>query len=116
MKWESSSRGGYYFPLESRSFFAKRVRNEEKRPILITVAVCRSPDDGPAAAAVYTPICGRRHDRCRVPDEVSNQMDRDNVVTAMETDKKVDDDIGNSQVRSLDSSLGRRPWGVSKNV
>lgn len=41
--------------------------------------------------------CGLRHERYRVFNVAPNQMDRDNV-TAMETDKIVDDDIGNPQV------------------
>lgn len=42
--------------------------------------------------------CCHRHEHCRIFNVVPNQMDRDNV-TAMETDKLVDEDIGNHQVR-----------------
>lgn len=60
--------------------------------------------------------CGRRHDRYRVVFDVApNQMDRDNV-TAMETDKLVDEDIGHPQVSTiLFYLLSRLPPTIHKN-
>lgn len=52
--------------------------------------------------------CCRRHERCLVFNVAPNQMDRDNV-TAMETDKIVDDDIGNPQVSTYIWTLVEPP-------